>query len=158
MNLSLAKKIILCVALILILGFLSGFFAGAANTDWYTTLNKPSFQPPPSVFGPAWTILYILIGVSIGLIWHKGIGHENFKLALKLFGFQFLLNLIWSPVFFKFQQPLLALIIIIVLWLFITWTIKVFFTIHKPAGYLLIPYLMWVTFATLLNASIVYLN
>lgn len=157
MKLSLPIKIMICVFGCMSLGFLSGFAAGSAITDWYTNLNKPFFQPPPWIFGPAWTILYILIGIAIALIWHKEKSINQSK-AIQVFISQFILNLIWSPVFFAFKQPAMALGIIIILWILIVLTMKAFKKLDNRAMWLLVPYLCWVTFATILNASIVYLN
>lgn len=149
-------KIILCIALCLALGIASGFVAGSASTGWYQNLNKPFFQPPPWIFGPAWTLLYTLMGVAVAKVWHSSdVGSHK---AIGLFVAQFILNLVWSPVFFKLHQPSFALVIIIALLILVFLTIKQFSRIDKLSGMLLYPYLMWLCFATLLNASIVYLN
>jgi len=152
-------KMVLCAGICLTLGFLSGYFAGSAATDWYQNLNKPFFQPPPWVFGPAWTLLYILMGISVALIWHEGrVSESTRRSALTLFGFQFILNLVWSPIFFKMEQPTFAFIVIILLVALVIFTLRSFGKINKTAMYLLVPYLGWLCFATALNASIVYLN
>ena len=156
MKLRLPIKIAICVTLCLGLGFLSGYYAGSAATDWYVELNKPFFQPPSWVFGPAWTILYILIGVSVALIWDSQ--HRAKQTAIMLFLFQFVLNLLWSPVFFKMQKPEAALVVILNLLLLIALTLRVFKKIDKRACLLMLPYLLWVTFASCLNGAIVYLN
>lgn len=128
------------------------------DLSWYNTLVKPSFNPPSWLFGPAWTILYILIAVSAIIIWRKGIKKEKVRGALKLFAIQLVLNLIWSPIFFGAHNILLALIVIVVLWYFIFLTILAFYKIDKTASYLLWPYLAWVSFATILNFSVWILN
>lgn len=156
-EISLFLKTIICSFICLILGYLSGMLSGSGLIEWYQTLNKPFFQPPSWVFGPAWTILYTLMGISIARIWH--LNSSTVKTgAIKLFVSQFVINLIWSPVFFAFRQPLIALIIIIIMWILIAMTIRSFRKLDKLASSLLIPYILWVSFATMLNASIVYLN
>lgn len=128
------------------------------DLSWYNTLNKPFFTPPSWLFGPAWTILYILIAVSAILIWRKGIKNGKIKDALKIFAVQLVLNLIWSPIFFVAHNTLFSLIIILILWYFILKTIQIFYKIDKVAAYLLYPYLLWVSFATILNFSVWILN
>ncbi len=152
-------KIILCITVCLGLGFLSGYYAGSADTEWYQTLTKPTFQPPPWLFGPVWTLLYAMIGVSVALVWdQEDVSSGQRSSALMLFVFQFVLNLIWSPVFFKMHALVGALVIIVNLIFMIVLTMRAFGKINTTAKYLLIPYLCWVCFATILNASIVYLN
>ena len=151
-------KIIIAVVVCLLVGFLSGFSTQSSITEWYAFLNKPSFNPPNWLFAPVWTILYILMGIAAGLVWHKGWEAPGVKAALGIFTLQLLLNGSWSVVFFGLRQPMAALIIILVLWTLILWCILRFLKLHKVAGYLLIPYLLWVSFATLLNYSIVALN
>jgi tryptophan-rich sensory protein len=152
-------KLILCITVCLGLGFLSGYYAGSADTEWYRTLTKPSFQPPPWLFGPVWTVLYVMIGVSVALIWDdKTASSGQRSTALMLFLFQFVLNLIWSPVFFTMHALTGALIITVNLIFMIVLTMRAFGKINKTAQYLLLPYLFWVCFATVLNGAIVYLN
>ncbi|MBT8234057.1 MAG: tryptophan-rich sensory protein [Saprospiraceae bacterium] len=151
-------KILLITVSALLLGFVSGFSTNDAITTWYPTLNKPFFQPPNWLFGPVWTVLYIMIGISVGLILTKVENSELKKKALVVFGIQFVLNLIWSPIFFGLKQITLALIVIIILLVMIFYTIKLFSKLNNSSGKLLIPYFLWVTFATLLNGAIVYLN
>lgn len=150
-------SIILCVGL----GALSGIVTSGEIETWYTTLNKPSFNPPNWLFGPAWTTLYTLMGISFGLLWNKAskMGIKLFKLsASRLFLVQFILNLAWSTIFFTWHQIALALVEIIILWVLILLTIIHFYRFHKLAGILLIPYILWVSFATVLTGSIFYLN
>ncbi|CAN5307395.1 tryptophan-rich sensory protein [soil metagenome] len=154
----LSIKLTISILACLILGGLSGISTTSAITGWYTTLIKPAFNPPNWIFGPAWTLLYILMGISFALIWNKGWEKKEVKNALGIFIIQLVLNLIWSVLFFAMQNPAIAFIDIIILWMLIFLTIKKFFPINKIAAYLLIPYLLWVSFATLLNASIWYLN
>jgi len=142
----------------LLIGFLSGFATQSSVTDWYLTLNKPSFNPPNSIFAPVWTVLYVMMGVAAGLVWSKGFHHVWVKTALYHFGFQLLFNALWSIVFFGFKNPLWGLFVIIILLVFILFTIKWFRVVHKTAAYLLIPYLIWVCFAAILNYKIWELN
>lgn len=133
-------------------------FTISAIPGWYQTLNKPSFSPPDWIFGPLWTILYFLMGVAAYLIWIKGLEKKAVKTALSFFIAQLVFNFFWSILFFGFQSPVLGLIDILILWILILITIIKFHKISKTASYLLIPYLLWVTFATILNLSIVLLN
>lgn len=144
-------KLILSIGLCLGAGILGSFFTVSAIPDWYATLNKPFFSPPNWVFGPAWTILYILMGYSLYLIWVK-------NKVPSVFWIQLILNAVWSIIFFGMKNPALALVDIAALWIAIVFTIKAFIKINKLAGNLLIPYLLWVSFATLLNLAIVLLN
>lgn len=143
--------LVLSIGLCLGAGVLGSFFTFSAIPDWYAALNKPSFSPPNWIFGPVWTTLYIMMGISLYLVWQK-------KKVPLVFWAQLFLNAIWSIIFFGMKNPGLALIDIIALWITIVLTIKSFSKISKPAGYLLIPYLLWVSFAAILNLSIVLLN
>jgi tryptophan-rich sensory protein len=121
---------------------------------WYAGLSKPPLNPPPWVFGPVWTTLYILMGLAAFLIWRKGLAHRGVRLALGIFILQLVLNALWSFLFFGLQSPTLGLICIILLWLSIVWTMVAFGKISRPAMYLLIPYIAWVSFASYLNFGI----
>ena len=151
-------KICIAVAICLFIGFLSGFATQSSINDWYLGLNKPSFNPPNELFAPVWTVLYILMGISAGWVWGKGFHHIWVKTALYHFGIQLLLNASWSIVFFGLRNPLGALFIIILLLIFILLTIKWFRVVSRKAALLLIPYLLWVAFATVLNFKIWQLN
>lgn len=157
-QLTLPIKILLCVVVIMTTGFLSGMSTTGSIQEWYSTLNKPFFSPPNWIFAPVWTVLYILMGISVALIWHDGWKSKAVKVAIGIFILQFILNLFWSPVFFNLRVPTYALILIVILWALILLTIMKFNQINKTAGRLLIPYWLWVSFASILNASIVYLN
>ena len=134
-------------------------FTISAIPTWYVTLNKPFFSPPNWIFGPVWTILYFLMGVSVYLIWTKAIKYkERKKTGLTFFTIQLGLNFLWSIVFFGLHSPILGLIDIIALWIFILLTMIKFNKLSKIAFLLLIPYLLWVSFATILNLFIVLLN
>tara|TARA_R110002051_G_scaffold80488_1_gene144478 strand:- start:654 stop:1025 length:372 start_codon:yes stop_codon:yes gene_type:complete len=122
------------------------------------TLKKPSFNPPNWIFAPVWTVLYIMMGVAAGLVWSRGFYHVWVKTALYHFGFQLLLNALWSILFFGFQNPLMALLVILALLVLIALTIKWFKVVHRTAAYLMIPYFLWVCFATVLNYKIWELN
>ena len=128
------------------------------DLNWYNTLSKPFFTPPAWLFGPAWTFLYVLMAVSAFLVWRKRIIKKKVKEALKVFVIQLVLNLAWSPIFFGLHDIFLALLLILVLWYLILLTIREFYKIDKIASYLLWPYLAWVSFATILNFSVWYLN
>ena len=139
-------------------GIIGSIFTISSIPTWYPTLNKPSFSPPNYLFGPVWTLLYALMGIAAFLVWEKGLKKKEVKKGLTLFFIQLVLNSLWSIIFFGFQNPTLALFEIIILWTFILKTTLVFYKISKSAGYLFIPYLLWVTFAAFLNLSIVLLN
>lgn len=152
------SKLIVSVIVCEVVGLLGTPFTVNAIPTWYATLNKPFFSPPNWLFGPVWTLLYFLMGVSFYLIWKKGIKRKPVKTALQFFLIQLALNGIWTPVFFGLQAPLLGLMVIMTMWFFILMTMKKFYPLSKLSAYLLIPYLLWVSFATLLNAAIVWLN
>ncbi len=139
-------------------GILGAVFTAPAIPTWYAGLKKPSFSPPNWVFGPVWTLLYALMGISAYLVWQQGIEKPAVRHALFVFTLQLILNFLWSFFFFKLQSPLHALIEILLLWVLILVTIISFYKINKIAGLILIPYLLWVSFATLLNFYIVKLN
>lgn len=128
------------------------------DLSWYNTINKPFFTPPSWLFGPVWTLLYILMAVSAYIVWRNGFKKKSVKNALKIFAIQLILNLSWSPVFFGSKNILLALFIILAMIVFIVKTIKAFAKVSIPASYLLYPYLLWVGFATILNLAIWLLN
>ncbi len=152
-------RIVLVVMTCLVIGYLSGTVTRESILTWYPTLVKPVFNPPNWLFGPVWTLLYAMMGVAGGLIWnHIESDRENVKKAFLFFIIQLGLNALWSYLFFGLHNPLIALIEIILLWLMIFETYTQFKRIDKVAGLLLIPYLLWVSFATVLNASIWWLN
>lgn len=144
-------KLFLAIVICESAGLIGSLFTFSAIPTWYATLNKPFFSPPNFVFGPVWTTLYFLMGVSLYLVWMK-------KKSLTIFWIQLFFNVTWSLVFFGLKNPLLAFINIIFLWTAIFLTIKHFFRISKLAAYLLVPYLLWVSFASILNLAIVILN
>ena len=141
-----------------IVGVLGTPFTIPAIPAWYASLNKPFFAPPNWVFGPVWTLLYFLMGVAFYLIWKQGFEKKRVKTAGLFFLAQLGLNLIWSPIFFGLRAPLLGLVVIVAMWTLIVMTMKKFYPLSRLALYLLVPYLLWVSLATTLNASIVILN
>ncbi len=151
------QKLLISVVGCELVGILGTPFTLRAIPEWYLYLNKPFFAPPNWLFGPAWTLLYFLMGVSIYLIWKQKQSKKTQE-AINYFLTQLGLNFIWTPIFFGLRSPLLGLIVIVAMWIMILLTIKKFLPLNKTAGYLLIPYLMWVSFATLLNTAILVLN
>jgi tryptophan-rich sensory protein len=153
-----AAQLILAVTLPLAVGGLSGFATASGVASWYPTLAKPSFNPPAWVFGPTWTVLYILMGVALFLVWQQGLNTQGVRLALFVFGVQLMLNALWSIIFFRMQSPGWAFAEIILLWIAIIATLWAFWRVMPAAGWLLVPYLAWVSFAAVLNGSIWFLN
>ena len=152
-------RIIYCVAICLVVGYLSSITTQSSINTWYPTLIKPSFNPPNWLFAPVWTLLFIMMGIAAGMIWNQLENQRKLvKKALLFFTVQLLLNALWSYLFFGLNNVLLALIEVILLWLVIYETFHIFKKIDKKAAYLFIPYLIWVAFAAVLNGSIYYLN
>lgn len=152
-------QIILWIVISLLSGFIGSYFTISAIPTWYAQLHKPVFNPPNWVFGPVWTTLYIMMGTAMGLVSVQKIKKKmSKKPAYVAFGLQLLFNCLWSIVFFGLKLPALALLGIALLWVAIATTIKVFYPINRIAAYLMIPYLLWVSFASLLNLMIVLLN
>ncbi len=147
-----AKKFLTAVVICEGVGILASFVTFDSVKDWYPTLNKPAFNPPSFIFGPFWTILYFLMGLSLYLVWQKG------KRTPTIFWLQLFLNGLWSFLFFGLHSPILGLIDIIALLMAIILTMKAFYKINKTSGIILLPYLFWVLFATFLNFSIWRLN
>jgi tryptophan-rich sensory protein len=152
-------RILVVVVTCLAIGYFSGMVTRSAIITWYPTLVKPSFNPPNWIFAPVWSMLYIMMGVAAGLVWNR-IDHEKgtVKSALIFFAVQLGLNALWSFLFFGLKNPLLAGVEIIILWLMIYETYTKFAKINSIAGYLFLPYLLWVSFAMVLNGSIWWLN
>ncbi|UFH35999.1 TspO/MBR family protein [Flavobacterium acetivorans] len=152
-------KILIVVVTCLAIGYFSGIVTRSSIETWYPTLIKPSFNPPNWVFAPVWSMLYIMMGVAAALVWDRmESDKEAVKRALLIFAIQLALNALWSYLFFGLHNPMLAGIEIVLLWLLIYETYIHFSKINKIAGYLILPYLAWVSFATVLNASIWWLN
>ena len=153
---SLLVKILISTIATLTLGIASGFSTIQSIKDWYQFLIKPSFNPPNWIFGPVWTILYVMMGISLAMIWHAS--HIQKNRAILLFTIQFIFNLAWSFLFFNCHLLGIAFVEILLMGYFIVSTIISFYKINKVAAYLLIPYLCWVCFATVLNGTIWFLN
>jgi benzodiazapine receptor len=141
-----------------LVGIMGSIFTRDTIPTWYVYINKPVFSPPNWIFGPVWTTLYCLMGISFYLIWSQGWHKKAVKNAGQTFLAQLALNFLWTPLFFGLKSPLLGLITIIALWILIVLTMKKFYPLSKTAFYLLIPYLLWVSFATILNGAIWWLN
>ncbi|KKW20052.1 MAG: TspO and MBR like protein [Parcubacteria group bacterium GW2011_GWA2_51_10] len=130
----------------------------SSGLEWYATLVKPALNPPSWLFATVWTTLFALMGIAAFLIWRKGLERRDVKIALGIFLGQLILNTLWSVIFFGLHSPGGALIEIAFLWLAILVTIVAFAKISKPAAWLLVPYIFWVSFASYLNYSIWMLN
>ena len=150
---ALAGSITLC----LLAGGLGAIATTPEIDGWYRTIEKPSWNPPSYVFGPVWTMLYILMGVAAWLVCKQD-GFKAAKIPLVLFGVQLIFNVGWSWIFFGLHQPGWAFAEILVLWVAIAATVIAFFKTSQPAGWLMLPYWVWVTFASALNFSIWQLN
>lgn len=148
------KYVALLGFIVLVLG--GGTLVGLLTLpgDWYAGLQKPSFNPPPWVFGPVWTVLYLLVAIAGWLVWAK----DPNSMAMRIWIAQLVLNFLWSPTFFGLQQPGLALVVIVALLISILGFMVQARQLHRLAAWLFAPYLLWVAFATVLNAAIWWLN
>lgn len=151
-------KLIVSIVFCQCAGIIGSVFTSTAIPSWYVTLNKPFFTPPNWLFAPVWITLYTLMGVAAFFIWRQGFQDRQVQRALSIFGVQLIFNALWSAAFFGLQSPLAGLIVIVILWLAIVLTILKFFPISKTAGLLIMPYILWVSFAAVLNVAIVLLN
>jgi benzodiazapine receptor len=151
-------QIVLAIIICELVGMIGALFTTPAISTWYVGIIKPTFSPPNWIFAPVWTILFALMGIAAYLIYKKGTDKKEIRIALFIFDIQLLLNVLWSVLFFGMHNPGYAFIEIIFLWLAILLTIISFFKISKTAAYLLIPYILWVSFASFLNYSIWQLN
>jgi tryptophan-rich sensory protein len=153
------SRIAIVVIICLAVGYLSGMVTRASITTWYPTLVKPSFNPPNWIFAPVWTSLYVMMGVAAGFIWNQITTQKAaVTKALQFFTIQLVLNALWSYLFFGLHNLMLATIEVVLLWLMIFETYSQFAKINKTASYLMLPYLAWVSFASVLTASIWWLN
>jgi translocator protein len=150
-------KLIISVLLPVAVGATAGFFTASGVKTWYLTIQKPWFNPPNWIFAPVWTALYVVMGIALYLVWRLPASAQR-RTALILFGCQLLVNFLWSFLFFYLHQPGLAFAEIILMWLLILLTIFQFAKLSKPAAWLLVPYITWVSFATILNGTIWWLN
>lgn len=151
-------RLAVSIAICQLAGFVGSVFTRISVGTWYAALKKPSFTPPNWVFSPAWITLFVLMGIAAFLVWNKGLSDHKVKIALSIFAVQLILNVLWSAMFFGLRSPLAGLIEIAVLWIAILLTILYFFRVSNTAGMLLIPYILWVSFAAVLNFSIWRLN
>jgi translocator protein len=150
--------LLICIALPLIVGMIGSFFTLDNIPTWYAALNKPAFNPPAWVFGPVWTILYILMGISLYLILRNGVTTPAVRWGVILFAVQIVLNLLWSIIFFGMHSIFFAFVVIIMLLVSLVATIISFYRVSKPAAWLLVPYLCWLGFASVLNGTIWIIN
>ncbi|MDI9312169.1 MAG: TspO/MBR family protein [Limnohabitans sp.] len=150
------------IAICLAIGLISSLASKDSINTWYLTIEKPIFNPPSWMFAPVWTILYILMGYSFAILWSRRFQSRRSRKVMQkatiLFGIQLVLNALWSYLFFGLCNPFLALIEILLLWLLILETFKAFQKIDSFAAKLLVPYIVWVSFAVVLNGSIWYIN
>lgn len=151
-------KLVILILLCLATGWLGSLFTRSSIPNWYAELQKPAFNPPDWVFAPVWTALYIMMALSAFIVAGKGLATPAVKIALIAFVIQLILNALWTPIFFGAHLIFLALLEIILLWLAILFTIVAFYKVSIFAAVLLIPYLLWVTFATVLNGALWLLN
>jgi len=150
-------KLLYSLVLTLGVGAIAGLATASSIGGWYATLSKPYFNPPNWIFGPVWTLLYILMGIALSLIWNQptSLGRSN---SLWLFSIQLFLNFVWSFIFFYFHRIGLGFVDIVAVWIFIILTIFSFSRLNKKSAWLLLPYICWVSFALILNVAIYRLN
>lgn len=158
MKLSSTFKLLISIIVCEAAGIIGSIFTSPSIPTWYANIARPSFSPPNWVFGPVWTILFALMGIAFYMIWKKGFDKKEVRMAALVFGFQLVLNIFWSIIFFGLESPGLAFAEVIFLWIAILATIISFYRIDKTAGYILIPYILWVSFAAFLNYNIWVLN
>ncbi|MBP3313067.1 MAG: tryptophan-rich sensory protein [Oscillospiraceae bacterium] len=151
------KRLIICIAIPLAVGGLSALLT-RGSMDIFETVNKPPLSPPAWLFPVVWTLLYVLMGIASYLVLEAKADREETEKALYLYGIQLAVNFFWPVLFFSLQRFGFAFVWLVLLWVLILWTLLRFYRIHKTAGYLLIPYLVWVTFAGYLNFGIWLLN
>ncbi|WP_113654818.1 TspO/MBR family protein [Pedobacter namyangjuensis] len=149
---------VICIAIPICVGFVGSLLTMESVKTWYTTINKPSFNPPNGIFGPVWTSLFILMGIASYLVWKQRKTSSRYYTAAMLYLIQLVFNLGWSFLFFYQQQIGLALVEIIILLALIIATAVNFYKINKVAGWLFVPYILWVSFASYLTYSIYILN
>ena len=157
-RLSTVPKFFISIFIPLIIGYIGSIITISEISTWYASLSKPSWAPPNWLFGPIWTTLYVLMGISLFLVWREGFNRRDVRFALLIFGVQLVLNLLWSIVFFSFHSLFGSFILIMILWIAIFANIIAFYVISRPAGLLLVPYIIWVSIASYLNYSIYLLN
>ncbi|MEX0649821.1 MAG: TspO/MBR family protein [Candidatus Andersenbacteria bacterium] len=151
-------KLIIAIVVSQLAGAIGSVFTVPSIPTWYASLVKPELAPPNWVFGPVWISLFVLMGISAFLVWKRGLDRKDVKISLGVFLVQLVLNTLWSILFFGFQNPGAAFLEILILWLAISCTIFLFYRISKAAAWLLVPYLVWVSFAGYLNYALWVLN
>ncbi len=152
------SKLIISIAVCQLAGVIGTIFSVPAIKNWYSFLEKPSFSPPNWLFGPVWIILFFLMGISLFLVWKRGLNNNEYKNAIYAFALQLILNIQWSVIFFGLKSPGVAFLEILLLWSAILYAIIIFYRISKYAVFLLLPYIFWVSFAAVLNFFIWQLN
>lgn len=153
-----AAKLVISILIPVAIGATAGFFTVTGEGSWYQTISKPSWNPPSWIFAPVWTTLYVMMGIALFLVWKSDSSEVLKKTAIILFAVQLALNFCWSFIFFNLEQPAWALVEISMMWVTILLTIFAFGNISKTAAWLLVPYISWVSFATILNYTIWQLN
>lgn len=151
-------KLVVAIAVSELAGIVGSFFTAQSIQTWYPALVKPTFAPPNWVFAPVWTTLYLLMGIAAFFVWKRGLARHDVRVALYIFIYQLVLNALWSVFFFGMQNPGAALIEIMSLWIAIVATVIVFERVSHAAAWLLVPYLLWVSFAAYLNYALWALN
>lgn len=151
-------KLVMALLLCQLAGFIGSFFTSKSVTTWYLTINKPPITPPGWLFAPVWILLYFMMGIALYFVWIAKKEEKEIKFALILFFTQLVLNTTWSIAFFGLRSPFLGLVNIILLLTALIFTIIQFFKVSKKASYLLLPYLLWLSFATVLNYWIYLIN
>jgi len=150
-------ELIISIALAQAAGIIGSLFTFSGIKNWYAFLEKPFWSPPNWIFGPVWITLFTLMGIASYMIWQRK-NVPDAKPVLKLYGLHLIVNALWSILFFGLRSPLLALVDIVILLALIVIIMSRFYKIYKPSGFILIPYLAWVSFASILNAAILCLN
>jgi len=151
-------KLVICIAVCIAAGLVGSLFTRDSISNWYAFLQKPSFTPPNWLFAPVWILLYILMGIAVFMVWRKGLNQFQVRESIVIFIIQLVLNAGWSLAFFGLKSPGLGLIVIVPLWTAILLTIINFFRVSRTAAYLLIPYIIWVSYATALTFTIYLMN
>ncbi len=151
-------KLLISLTVCIGAGLIGSLFTRGSIPTWYSLLQKPSFTPPSWLFAPVWFLLYILMGISAFLIWRKGFRQFQVRESIIIFTVQLFLNALWSYAFFGLKSPLIGLLVIVPLWTAILLTMLNFYKVSKTASLLLIPYILWVSYATVLNFWFYLLN
>jgi len=151
-------KLIASLLAVFLVAAIGSIFTTSSIPTWYAGLQKPIFTPPDWLFAPAWTVLYILMAVAAFLVWRQGLRTLGVKGALLAYLVQLVLNILWSVIFFGLKSPLFGMVVILLLWFGIIVTTARFFWISRAAAWLMMPYVLWATFASALNIGVFVLN